>query len=90
MALINVIFKLVAKAYASRLSPVAHRIISPSQTAFIKGCLIHDGASALHELKTKNLSAVILKLDFEKAYVGLAGLPERGSYQEGLCFRLCP
>jgi hypothetical protein len=30
IALINVIFKLVAKAYATRLSPVAHRVISLS------------------------------------------------------------
>jgi hypothetical protein len=62
----------VAKAYAIRLSPVAHRIISLSQTAFIKGRLIHDGPLALHEivheLMSKRLKAMILKLDFEKAY----------------------
>jgi hypothetical protein len=72
IALINVIFKLVAKAYAIRLSPVAHRMIALSRTAFIKGRLISDGPLALHEtiheLKSKNLSAVLLKLDFEKAY----------------------
>jgi mannosylglycoprotein endo-beta-mannosidase len=37
IALINVIFKIVSKAYAMRLDPIAHRIISPHQTAFIKG-----------------------------------------------------
>jgi hypothetical protein len=37
IALINVIFKLVSKAYAVTLSPVAHRVISHYQTAFIKG-----------------------------------------------------
>jgi hypothetical protein len=72
IALINVIFKIVAKAYAMRLSPVAHRVISLSQTAFIKGRLIHDGPLALHEiiheLKVKKTEAVLLKLDFEKAY----------------------
>jgi hypothetical protein len=72
IALINVIFKIVAKAYAMRLSPVAHRVISLSQTAFIKGRLIHDGPLALHEiiheLKVKKMEAVLLKLDFEKAY----------------------
>ena len=72
IALINVIFKLVAKAYATRLSPVANRIISSSQTAFIKGRFIHDGALALHEIihdiKLKKMEAIILKLDFEKAY----------------------
>jgi hypothetical protein len=72
IALINVIFKLISKAYACRLSPVAHRVISQSQTAFIKGRFIQDGPLALHEiiheLKSKNLPAVLLKLDFEKAY----------------------
>jgi hypothetical protein len=72
IALINVIFKLVSKAYAIRLSLVAHRTISPAQMAFIKGRFIQDGPLALHEiiheLKTKKLPAVLLKLDFEKAY----------------------
>ena len=72
IALINVIFKFVAKAYAMRLAPVAHRTIAMTQTAFIKGRYIHDGALALHEiiheLKSKNLPAVLLKLDFEEAY----------------------
>jgi hypothetical protein len=72
IALINVIFKLISKAYAIRLSPVAHRIISSSQSAFIKGRHIHDGALALHEivheLRVKKTKGVILKLDFEKAY----------------------
>jgi hypothetical protein len=72
IALINVIFKLVSNAYAVRLSLVAHRIISTSQTVFIKGRHIQDGPLALHEiiheLKSKKLLAVLLKLDFEKSY----------------------
>jgi hypothetical protein len=72
IALINVIFKFISKAFAIRLSPIAHRVISPTQTAFIKGRLIHDGALALHEIldeiKFSGQRAVILKLDFEKAY----------------------
>jgi hypothetical protein len=71
-ALINVIFKFIAKAVANRLSPVANRIIAPSQTAFIKGRLILDGALSLHkiihELKCRKSKAILLKLDFEKAY----------------------
>jgi hypothetical protein len=72
IALINVIFKLASKVFACRLSPVAHRVISQSQTAFIKGRFIQDGPLALHEiiheLHSKNLPAILLKLDFEKAY----------------------
>ena len=40
IALINVMFKFLSKAYAMRLAPIAHRVISPSQSAFIKGRLI--------------------------------------------------
>jgi hypothetical protein len=43
-ALINVLFKFVSKAVANRLAPIAHRIIAPTQTAFIKGRLLLDGA----------------------------------------------
>ncbi|KAK1669324.1 hypothetical protein QYE76_057483 [Lolium multiflorum] len=72
IALINVIFKIVSKAYASRMDPVANRIISPHQTAFIKGRNILDGPLALieiiHEIKTKKLGGILLKLGFEKAY----------------------
>jgi hypothetical protein len=72
IALINVIFKFVAKAYAIRLAPIANRTIDRSQTAFIKGRSLHEGVLALHEiahkLRTKNLQGLLLKLDFEKAY----------------------
>jgi hypothetical protein len=72
IALINVIFKFISKAFAIRLAPIAHRTISMAQTAFIKGRCLLDGALALHEiideLKVSNHKAIILKLDFEKAY----------------------
>jgi hypothetical protein len=72
IALINVIFKFFAKAYAIRLSPIAHRSIGRTQTAFIKGRHIHEGIVSLqeiiHETKSKRLRGVFLKLDFEKAY----------------------
>ena len=72
IAIINVIFKFDAKAFAMRLSPIAHRIIDRSQSAFIKGRFIHEGILALneisHEVQVKKLGGVFLKLDFEKAY----------------------
>ena len=72
IALINVIFKIISKAFASRLDPIANRVISQTQTAFLKGRFILDGALALlevvHELKSKKLGGILLKLDFEKAY----------------------
>jgi mannosylglycoprotein endo-beta-mannosidase len=72
IALINVIFKFVAKAYAIRVSPIAHRVISRAQSAFIKGRHILEGIVSLqeiiHETKSRKLREVFLKLDFEKAF----------------------
>jgi hypothetical protein len=72
IALINVIFKIVSKAFAYRLDPIAHKIISLNQTAFIKGRNLLEGPLALieivHELRSKRLGGILLKLDFEKAY----------------------
>ena len=72
ICLLNVSFKIFTKLLAYRLAKVIGKIISPSQTAFIKGRYIVDGAVMLHEimheLQTKNLRGVIFKIDFKKAY----------------------
>lgn len=52
---------------------MARKIISPNQTAFIKGRYIVDGAAVMlheiiHELSRNKMQGVILKIDFEKAY----------------------
>jgi hypothetical protein len=55
-----------------RLNTVAGVVVRPSQTAFMQGRNILDGVVTLHEivheLHSKKLNGVILKLDFEKAY----------------------
>jgi hypothetical protein len=55
-----------------RLNTVAEHVVQPSQTAFMQGRNILDGVvvlhEAVHELHSKKLNGVILKLDFEKAY----------------------
>jgi hypothetical protein len=72
IALINVVFKIVSKAFSMKLDPIAHRIISPNQTTFIKGRFILEEVLALHEIvheaKAKKMGSILLKLDFEKAY----------------------
>ncbi|WVZ57602.1 hypothetical protein U9M48_007966 [Paspalum notatum var. saurae] len=70
--LLNVSFKIFIKMATNRIVKVAHKIIRPSQTAFLPGRNIMEGAvvlhETLHELHRKNLNGVIFKIDFEKAY----------------------
>jgi hypothetical protein len=70
--LLNVSFKIFTKVATIRLNRVADYEVKPSQTAFMQGRNILDGVVVLHEvvheLHSKKLSGVILKLDFEKAY----------------------
>jgi hypothetical protein len=68
----NVSFKIFTKVATLRLNTVADHVDRPSQTAFMQGRNILDGVVSLHEtvheLHSKKLNGVILKLDFEKAY----------------------
>jgi hypothetical protein len=57
---------------------VADHVVRPSQTAFMQGRNILDGVvvlhEAIHELHSKKMNGVILKLYFEKAYDKVSGL----------------
>ncbi|KAE8794136.1 retrotransposon unclassified [Hordeum vulgare] len=68
---INVIFRIIAKGYASRAALLALRITHPYQMAFVKGRLVLDGILVLHEviheIKSKRLCAVFFKINFHKA-----------------------
>lgn len=70
--MLNVIFKFFAKVIADILPLVASKVIGPSQTAFLPRRYILDGVvilhETLHELKSKKMEEIILKIDFEKAY----------------------
>jgi hypothetical protein len=72
ICLLNVSFKIFTKVMTNRMALVAQKIIRSSQTAFMTGRNIMDGAIVLHEtiheMHRKKLDGVILKLDFEKAY----------------------
>jgi hypothetical protein len=71
ICLLNVSFKVFTKVMANRIALVAQKVIRPSQTAFLKGRNIMEGAiilhETLHEMHKKKSNGVILKLDFEKA-----------------------
>jgi hypothetical protein len=68
----NLIYKLIAKIIALCLNPILSEIISEEQYRFLFKCQIHDTIAitqeALHSIKSKNLSSVVLKLDLSKAY----------------------
>lgn len=70
--MVGCVYKIVAKILARRLQRVMDHLISPYQTSFIKGRQILDGALIAGELidscKRMDKAAVILKLDFHKAF----------------------
>ena len=72
ICLLNVSFKIFTKVAMNRLNSVADHVVRPSQTAFMQGRNILDGVVILHEtvheMHRKNLSGVVFKIDFEKAY----------------------
>ncbi|GJU29578.1 RNA-directed DNA polymerase, eukaryota, reverse transcriptase zinc-binding domain protein [Tanacetum coccineum] len=72
ISLIGIHYKIVAKILANRLSKVTESIISPEQTAFIKGRQILDGPLILSETidwyKKRKKKMMLFKVDFEKAF----------------------
>ena len=72
ICLLNVSFKIFTKVLTNRISTVATKTISLTQTAFMPGRNIIEGVVILHEttheLHRKKQSGVIFKIDFEKAY----------------------
>ncbi|WVZ60059.1 hypothetical protein U9M48_010126 [Paspalum notatum var. saurae] len=72
ICLINVSYKIFTKVATNRLSSIADKVVSLTQTTFLKGRNILEGVvilhETLHELHRKKQNGIILKLDFEKAY----------------------
>jgi hypothetical protein len=72
ICLLQVLYKLLTKVATLRVEPFMDKLISPCQTAFIKGRNIINGVMSLHEIlheaKRKKQQGIVLKLDFEKAY----------------------
>jgi hypothetical protein len=72
ICLLNVSFKIFTKVAKNRISQVAQKIISSSQTTFLPGRNIMERVivlhEAIHEMHRKKQSGVILKIDFENAY----------------------
>jgi hypothetical protein len=73
----NVSFKIFTKVATNRVSKVTHKVVSPSQTAFMPGWHILEGVVVLHETihefhRTK-LDGILLKIDLKKLMIKLIG-----------------
>ncbi|KAJ9536053.1 hypothetical protein OSB04_un000779 [Centaurea solstitialis] len=72
ISLIGVYYKLVATILAERLKKVIGKVISTTQSAFIKKRHILDGVLVANEvvdyLRYKKRKGLVFKVDFEKAY----------------------
>uniref|UniRef100_A0A453N2N1 Reverse transcriptase domain-containing protein n=1 Tax=Aegilops tauschii subsp. strangulata TaxID=200361 RepID=A0A453N2N1_AEGTS len=72
ICLLSVSFKIFTKVATNRLTWIAHSVVQPSQTIFMPRRHILEGVvilhETLHEIHSKKLDGVIIKMDFEKAY----------------------
>jgi hypothetical protein len=72
ICLLNVSFKIFTKVATNRIVKIAQRIIKPSQTAFLPGRNIMEGAvilhETIHELHKRKQNRIIFKINFEKSY----------------------
>ncbi|MCH96748.1 cysteine-rich receptor-like protein kinase, partial [Trifolium medium] len=72
ISLVGCLYKVLAKVLANRLRGVIGKLISETQSAFVRGRQILDGIMIANELvddaKRNNKELILFKVDFEKAY----------------------
>jgi hypothetical protein len=72
IALCNLVYKIITKIIAARIKTSLSVGISKEQFGFLEGRQITDAIGvvqeALHNIKVKNIKALVLKLDLIKAY----------------------
>ena len=72
ISLLNVDTKIISKALASRFLPVLSTIISPDQTAYVKGRYIGESIRLISDIldtsKLLNISGYMLTVDLQKAF----------------------
>ena len=72
IALLNTDYKILAKALANRLKKVIEKLINSDQKAYIKGRYLGENirtvTDIIHYMKERKMDALILLIDFEKAF----------------------
>jgi hypothetical protein len=72
ISLCNLSYKIITKIIANRIRPLLSRTLAEEQLGFLKGRQILDAIGTaqecLHSIKTKNLPAILLKLDLKQAF----------------------
>jgi hypothetical protein len=72
LTMLNVCYKIAAKAYQLRLVPILQRYITPQQVACLPGRGIHHAllllSETLHHAEISELDHILVKLDIAKAF----------------------
>ncbi|XP_052110107.1 uncharacterized protein LOC127741497 [Arachis duranensis] len=72
ISMVGCVYKVISKVLVRRMRSVMPAIVGETQSAFVKGRKIHDGAliacETVNWLKLRKKEAAIIKLDFQKAY----------------------
>ena len=72
ICLIDVLYKIVAKVLASRLSTTLNKLVNQDQTGFVKGRYIGENLRLVSDIITycnkENLEGILLTIDFKNAF----------------------
>ena len=72
ICLIDVLYKIVAKVLASRLSTTLNKLVNQDQTGFVKGRYIGENLRLVSDIITycdkENLEGILLTIDFRNAF----------------------